>query len=203
MVSTVDFEATAPATPRRPWTERIVKRRVHITFIIFAIVVIWSLAAGVQPHDLTNAQDVQSWAGLALVLAGLAIRSWAAGTLHKHAELTTVGPYSLVRNPLYIGSMLMMVGFCILIGQGRVLWMLAGPFLLLFLGTVKHEERLLSAQFGAAWQAYAASTPRFIPRTLLVRAGNWSVKQWRKNREYQAVAATALGLVCLQLWQQL
>jgi len=199
MISTVNFEST---TSRPTWSDCIVKRRVHITFFVAVIVVIWSFVAGVQPHDLTNVRDVQSWAGALLVIAGLAIRSWAAGTLHKHAELTTVGPYSLVRNPLYIGSMMMIVGFFILIGQSGFLWLIAGAFSLIFLAAVKNEERVLAAQYGDAWTAYAASTPRFIPRRLIPATGKWSLRQWRRNREYQAVAATALGLLGLQLWQQ-
>lgn len=197
MMSTADGNIA----PQHDWAARIVKRRVHITFAVGAILVVGSLMAGVQPHDLTNLGDVQSWIGVLLVGGGLAIRSWAAGTLRKYAELTTVGPYSIVRNPLYIGSMLMLIGFCILIGQGRLVWLIVGPFALLFLSTIKQEEGILSAQYGAVWQQYAAATPRFLPRTLAVRTGQWSAYQWRRNREYQAVAATVLGLVGLQLWQ--
>lgn len=203
MISTVNFDSTDVTASRPTWTACVVKRRVHITFVVAVIVVIWSFVAGVQPHDLTNVRDVQSWAGAFLVIAGLAIRSWAAGTLHKHAELTTVGPYSLVRNPLYIGSMMMIVGFFILLGQSGFVWLFAGAFSLIFLAAVKNEERMLAAQYGAAWTAYAAATPRFIPRRLIATTGKWSLRQWRHNREYQAVAATALGLLGLQLWQQI
>ena len=201
MVSTLHFSA-ATSTGPRPWCARLAKRRVHITFIVAATLVVGSLVAGVRPHDLTNVYDVQSWAGGLLVIAGLAIRSWAAGTLHKHAEVTTVGPYALVRHPLYVGSMLMIVGFCILIGQGGVVWLIAGTFSMLFFAAVNQEERTLAEKFGPAWTNYAAATPRFIPRRLTIRNGSWSLQQWRRNREYQAVAATALGLLGLQLWQQ-
>lgn len=202
MVSTLHFSAATSAKPHRPWCARLAKRRVHITFIVAATLVVGSLVAGVRPHDLTNVYDVQSWAGCLLVIAGLAIRSWAAGTLHKHAEVTTVGPYSLVRHPLYVGSMLMIVGFCILIGQGGFVWLIAGMLSLLFIAAVNHEERTLAEKFGDAWTNFAAVTPRFIPRRLTTSAGAWSFQQWRRNREYQAVAATALGLLGLQLWQQ-
>jgi protein-S-isoprenylcysteine O-methyltransferase Ste14 len=203
MVSTLHFSAATSGTSQTPWCTRIVKRRVHITFAVAATLICSSLIAGAPPRDLTNMADVHAWAGVALVLAGLAIRSWAAGTLHKDAEVTTVGPYSLVRNPLYIGSMLMIVGFCILIGQETLLLLIAPTFALLFAATVSHEERALAKRFGAAWHSYAAVTPRFFPRRMIPSDSHWSLKQWRKNREYQAVVATALGLVGLQLWQQL
>ena len=201
MVSTLHFSAATSTRPQE-WCARLVKRRVHITFIVAATLVVGSLVAGVRPHDLTNVYDVQSWAGGLLVIAGLAIRSWAAGTLHKHAEVTTVGPYALVRHPLYVGSMLMIIGFCILIGAGRFVWLIVAMLALLFLAAVNHEERTLAEKFGAAWTTYAAATPRFIPRRLTIRNSFWSLQQWRRNREYQAAAATALGLLGLQLWQQ-
>jgi protein-S-isoprenylcysteine O-methyltransferase Ste14 len=203
MISTLHFNAATPSTSQNPWCDRLVKRRVHITFVVAATLILGSLIAGARPHDLTNIYDLHAWAGVALVLAGLAIRSWAAGTLHKDAEVTTVGPYSLVRNPLYIGSMLMIVGFCILIGQEGCVWLIAATFAALFYAAVSHEERVLAKRFGAAWSSYAAATPRFIPRRLVASGGNWSLRQWRRNREYQAVAGAALGLLGLQLWQRL
>jgi protein-S-isoprenylcysteine O-methyltransferase Ste14 len=201
MVSTLQFSAATSTRPQQ-WCTRLVKRRVHITFIVAATLVVGSLVAGVRPHDLTNVYDVQSWAGGLLVIAGLAIRSWAAGTLHKHSEVTTVGPYALVRHPLYVGSMLMIVGFCILIGPGGFVWLIVAMFALLFFAAVNQEERTLAEKFDAAWTTYAAATPRFIPRRLTISASAWSLQQWRRNREYQAAAATALGLLGLQLWQQ-
>lgn len=182
---------------------RLVKRRVHITLVFFAAVVFWSLASGVRPHDLTDVRDIQSWIGLALVVFGVVIRSWAAGTLRKHAELTTVGPYSLIRNPLYVGSFMLMVGYCMLIGQAYNLCIVAGPFALLFLYTVRHEEKILAEQYGSVWNSYADVTPRFIPRRLLAHSGNWSIRQWKKNREYQAALAAAVGLLALQAYQSL
>jgi len=52
--------------------------------------------------------------GLILILIGEAVRIWAAGHLQKNEVLTVSGPYSYVKNPLYIGSILITAGFCIL-----------------------------------------------------------------------------------------
>ncbi|WP_428308790.1 methyltransferase family protein [Lacipirellula sp.] len=193
--------ATTWATLGSRVAAALVKRRVPLTSAFFVAMVALGFAAGVQPRDLTSLQDPQTLAGLSLVLAGAAIRSWAAGTLRKHAELTTVGPYSLMRNPLYAGSMMMMVGFCVLVGQFSMAWVVAPIFTLLFGVAVMHEEAKLRAQYGAAWDSYAKSTPRVIPRRLIVHAGAWSLKQWKKNREYQATLAACLGLVLIQAWQ--
>jgi protein-S-isoprenylcysteine O-methyltransferase Ste14 len=179
----------------------IVRRRVRITSIVFATLLTASVLKGNRPHDLTNLHETKSVVGLGLILAGLAIRSWAAGILHKGSQLTTVGPYAIIRNPLYLGSFMMMVGFGTLIDQWQI-WIALTPFLVLFVYAVKAEERLLAERFGQAWIDYEKCTPRFIPRRLYApNAGRWEFQQWVGNREYQAVSAAAIGLLALKAWQ--
>src|SRR5262245_4513797 len=54
--------------------------------------------------------------GLPLVLAGSLLRTWAAGHLLKTKELTLTGPYAYTRNPLYVGTFLIGMGFAIAAG---------------------------------------------------------------------------------------
>src|SRR5690606_30753053 len=51
--------------------------------------------------------------GLPVSLAGLALRTWAAGHLAKNERLATEGPYAHTRNPLYIGTSLVAAGLAI------------------------------------------------------------------------------------------
>ncbi len=179
----------------------IVRRRVRITSIVFVTLLGASVVNGARPHDLTNLHETKSIVGLGLVFAGLAIRSWAAGILHKGSKLTTIGPYAIIRNPLYVGSFMMMAGFGALIDQWQI-WIALTPFLVLFVYAVKTEERLLAKHFGQAWCDYAKRTPRFVPRRLTgATAGKWDFRRWIGNREYRAVSAAAIGLVALKVWQ--
>ena len=57
--------------------------------------------------------------GAAIVVIGLAVRAIASGQLNKNEQLATSGPYSYTRNPLYLGSLLIGVGFAL---AGRNLW---------------------------------------------------------------------------------
>ena len=178
-----------------------VRRRVGLTLLVFLVLVVEDMIEGVRPHDITNLRDLNSAIGMGLVLTGLALRSWAAGILHKQSKLTTHGPYAVIRNPLYIGSFLLMVGFCLLIDDVENIWFVMGPFLLLFLLQVRDEEHRLAARFGVTWDRYARSTPRFIPRSLAaIRLGGWSRAQWINNREYRAVASIIVGLAGLAIW---
>ena len=148
-----------------------------------------------------NVADLNSVLGLALVVGGLALRSWAAGILHKTTELTTSGPYALIRHPLYVGSFMMMVGFCSLIGDRENIWFVLGPFAFMYVVKLLHEERSLSKKFGARWQEYVRVVPRFVPTRLPTNGfAAWKGRQWFTNREYQAVAATALGLMAIEAW---
>ncbi len=180
----------------------LIRRRIMLSAILFTALVTQDVVLGYKPHDLTNLRDPVSVVGVLLILSGLAIRSWAVGILRKDAELTMTGPYRLIRNPLYLGSFMMMFGFCGLIDDPKNLCVILGPILLIYILKVRQEERLLSQRFPAQWPEYASSTPRFLPR--IARANltaNWSVKHWMHSREYHAVAAVMVALVMIKAWQ--
>ena len=84
-----------------------------VLFIVFAKPTVWTLVSG----------------GIVAVL-GLAIRAWASGHIQKAKVLAISGPYAHTRNPLYLGSFLMGVGFTIAAG----VWWLALAFVALYLG---------------------------------------------------------------------
>jgi len=91
-------------------------------------------------------------------------KNWAlvARTLTDHTLVQT-GPFAIVRNPIYVALFAFMIAMAIAFGHTRNL-ILGVP--LYALGTwmrVAHEERLLRAQFGAAYEDYAARVKRFVP----------------------------------------
>src|SRR4051812_28446814 len=112
--------------------EFVVRRRVRLTGILFVSLLAEDVWNHTDPRNLANLTDYKVLLGLGLVLGGLMLRSWAAGTLHKRTELTMSGPYGLVRHPLYIGSFMMMVGFCQLIDDAENIWFVVGPILALY-----------------------------------------------------------------------
>lgn len=180
----------------------VIHRRVRITAIMFVLLLIEDVWNRTDPHNLTNLTDYKVLLGLGLVFSGLALRSWAAGTLHKRTELTMSGPYGLVRHPLYTGSFMMMVGFCQLIDDRENIWFVMGPILALYIYRAINEEKFLANKFPNQWADFARKVPRFFPRRLPKQLfSTWDLKQWIHNREYQAVSAVVLGLIALQIWQ--
>ena len=144
--------------------------------------------------------------GGVIAFVGLIIRGAASGHLRKYEELVTSGPYARTRNPLYFGSAFLAAGFAL---AGHSWWaagIVIGYFALFYSAVMRNEERDLRARYGAAFDEYAAHVPLFFPRITTARevasrkAFSWP--QYRRNREYQALLGTILGLgvVCLRMW---
>jgi protein-S-isoprenylcysteine O-methyltransferase Ste14 len=143
-----------------------------------------------QPHPLSLA------IGGAISVLGLAIRAWASGHIRKNDALATSGPYAYTRNPLYLGSFLLGLGFTI--GSGW--WPLGIVFAALFLGiyfpVMRVESATLGEIFGTAYQRYASEVPLFFPRFTRFRTeANQSTRfdsgLYMRYREYRAT----LGLL--------
>lgn len=134
--------------------------------------------------------------GGAVALLGLALRAWAAGHIRKNAALATSGPYAHTRNPLYLGSFLLGVGFTLAAGR----WWLGGVFAALFLGiylpVMRVEGATLAELFGDEYRRYARAVPLFFPRLTPYRDTGapdtrFDAKLYLRYREYRA----ALGLL--------
>lgn len=182
--------------------QRMVRRRIMLSVVLFGGLLLLDFLQGDEPRDVSAITQPAVALGWLSILLGLGLRSWAAGTLRKQKVLAVGGPYGLVRNPLYVGSFAMMIGFGLLVADWWVVPVLAGPVAWLYWRTVRSEEQRLAELFPQEWPAYAASVGRFVPRRLVLVPGEWSLRQWLANREYQAWLGTALALVALKLWRQ-
>src|SRR5689334_19238126 len=79
--------------------------------------------------------------GLAVILCGELLRIWAAGHLKKEEILTTGGPYRFIRNPLYLGSLLIGLGFFLISDSYWILLLIALYFLISYIPVIRYEER--------------------------------------------------------------
>jgi protein-S-isoprenylcysteine O-methyltransferase Ste14 len=131
--------------------------------------------------------------GLPVSLLGLLLRAWATGHLQKNIRLAEGGPYAYVRNPLYLGTLLVAAG--LVIASRR--WLLAGlftaVFVLIYLPVIELEEQHLSklfSNFAAYSKQVSALWPTPHPRKSDVRY-QWSL--YMRNREYQALLGFLAG----------
>jgi protein-S-isoprenylcysteine O-methyltransferase Ste14 len=135
-------------------------------------------------------------AGAALVVLGSIVRMYASGFIVKNKQLATVGPYSVVRHPLYTGNGLILIGFVIACGVwwaipvGILFWWLFYPV------TIAYEDAKLERIFGDAWRQWSVTVPAVIPRRIWPRGGGgWSfMTSLRENYEPVVMAFT---LACI------
>ncbi len=134
---------------------------------------------------------------LALVLPGLWLRGYASGYVKKNQELTTTGPYAWVRNPLYLGSILIAAGFAVALLSWAVALALTVMFVAIYVPVIASEERFLRATF-PGFDAYCRRVPRLIPRPFPatqsagVERGRFSWSLYLKHREYNALIGAIL-----------
>jgi protein-S-isoprenylcysteine O-methyltransferase Ste14 len=142
---------------------------------------------------------------LALVLPGLWLRGYAAGYVKKNRELTVTGPYAHVRNPLYLGSMLIAAGFAVALLSWPVALVLGVGFTVIYVPVIASEERFLRATF-SGFDDYCRQVPRLIPRLSPAPdpgggkvTGAFSLSLYVRHREYNAAIGATLLYVSLLL----
>ncbi len=144
--------------------------------------------------------------GAVIALAGSAVRASgvaAAGTGTRRRSrrvdaLVSHGVFAWVRNPLYIGNLLLWAGVLV----ATEAWTLApwalGSFALIYAFIVWYEEGVLESHFGPSYVEYKARVPRWIPRPPAVRthgAHDWA-RAWGKEW-HSAAAFAAITLAML------
>jgi len=155
-----------PATLRRMggWLFR------HRTSIPLPIAVaLLLIPASTSPSFLSTSQF---GAGVLIVAAGEAVRLWAVhhiGAISRTRSdrlgpLIATGPFALVRNPLYLGNILLWVGFAL---GAHLLWL--APIIVALLAfeyhaIVRWEETLLAERLGEPYRRYVQRVPRWLPR---------------------------------------
>ena len=103
--------------------------------------------------------------GIILIAIGESIRIWAAGHLQKNEVLTVSGPYAYVKNPLYIGSILIAAGFCILADNIYLLTIATFAFCFHYIPYKKRVEGdRLRKIFGPQYEDYDQKVPEYIPQ---------------------------------------
>jgi protein-S-isoprenylcysteine O-methyltransferase Ste14 len=147
-------------------------------------------------------------AGSLVAGVGLFVRALAAGHLRKREALAHTGPYARTRNPLYLGSGFMAAGFALAARSWIGAGLLALYFAVFYAQVMRREESELRAQYGQAFDDYAATVPLFWPKLRLKTAAHgsrFSFSQYLRNREYNAAIGATLTIVvlaALALWRR-
>lgn len=139
--------------------------------------------------------------GALVTLGGEWLRLWAAGHLRKNKQLTTTGPYSYVKNPLYIGTLLITIGYS---AMAQNIYIMIGGFVWFFIYYApykkKQENEKLVGSFGDAWTVYDKAVPDYLPRLTPYpgRGSNrWSYEVVKENSEHETAIGVFIGFAVL------
>jgi protein-S-isoprenylcysteine O-methyltransferase len=117
--------------------------------------------------------DPTTWIAFCVMIAGLALRTWAVVllgpwftwnvTVQAGQRLVRRGPYRLIRHPSYLGALLTFVASCVVLRSWVVAPLAVLALCVAFLRRIRYEEALLT-QTLAGYDAYVARTGRLLPR---------------------------------------
>ncbi len=133
-------------------------------------------------------------AGSVVVMAGEALRVWAAGHVSKSREVTASGPYRFVRHPLYVGSSVMGLGLALACRSLVVGAVIAVYLVTTLSAAIGREEAFLLRTFGSEYDRYR--------RGLMVGPEErraFSIQQAIANHEHRALAGIAVAVLLLIL----
>lgn len=141
--------------------------------------------------------SVSLMAGALLSLLGEALRFWAVGCAGEPTRkqeldaprLVIGGPYAMVRNPLYLGTILNGMGVAVAAAggyaplQAAALLLYAGCGLAGIYGSIiPLEEKFLLEQFGEEYRRYRERVPALVPTQWKWQAGSGSFELSRALR---------------------
>ncbi len=157
--------------------------------------------------------DDELWEGLCLAVSacGLLVRALTVGyapaetsgrnaRAQRAASLNTLGAYSLVRHPLYVGNFLIWMGIALYPHQWLVVLVCVALYWLYYERIIVAEEAFLADKFGDAFLQWAERTPAFVPTFRNFRAPDrhFSLRTVLK-REYPAFSGTIFTLFILEV----
>jgi protein-S-isoprenylcysteine O-methyltransferase Ste14 len=157
--------------------------------------------------------------GLVLTFLGESLRFWGvayAGSLTRVTgsvgapEVVVAGPFSYVRNPLYIGNILMYTGVGIM-ANAITPWLVLIAlvyFVVQYSLIVSLEEEFLEKEFGAGYLEFKKNVPRFFPRVRpyvdpvqAQQKPSWAEAVRSERRTFQAIVLVMLLLILIWSWR--
>ena len=130
-------------------------------------------------------------------------RGGKAGKVYA-SHLVQGGMYGQMRNPMYVGNVLIAVGMSLFSGAPFAYFVAVPLFVLIYQAIIVTEENYLHRQFGKEYEAYCARVPRFFPS---FRYGLRSFEGMRYNwkralrQDLSTITALLLGLCLLPIWR--
>jgi protein-S-isoprenylcysteine O-methyltransferase len=117
--------------------------------------------------------EIVGWAGVALMVDGIALRHWAGRTLGAYftrtlrvqdsQHIVTDGPYQIIRHPGYAGALLLWVGAVCATANWPAIAVVTPIIIGAYVYRIRCEETMLASTFGEQYEMYQARTWKLVP----------------------------------------
>ena len=166
------------------------RKRVFSGFVIAIVFLVFS-----RPTPVTLA------VGLSVALIGVLLRAWACGHLRKSSELDVSGPYAHTRNPLYLGTFIIALGFGVASGSWWLFLLIVAYIGSIYFPVMNVEAVVLEERLGGEYSEYAANVPLLFPRLTAWKKSDrpFDFQLYLKNGEYNAAIGFAVASIFLAL----
>jgi protein-S-isoprenylcysteine O-methyltransferase Ste14 len=169
-------------------------------------------AVGVLLVVVTNVEWQTYCLGVPPIVAGLVLRAWGTGHLIKNDRFIVTGPYAHVRHPLYLGTILVGVGFSLMFGGWTSLAAMCAVLPWFSLLYFPRKERLESARleslYGPVFRSYREQVPALLPRLRPWKPNSadfeqfetrlhWTFACYDNNNELGTLLAVLVGMMAL------
>jgi len=101
--------------------------------------------------------------GLMVSLIGELFQAWCLATIKTQKQLTVVGPYMFIRNPMYIGRFFLVFGILMMTGNPWIMLLFTVVYYFYMVNRVKREEKVLLELFGKDYEDYCRDVHPYIP----------------------------------------
>lgn len=144
--------------------------------------------------------------GIGFIIAGVLVRLWSNGYAIKNDKLTISGPYAFVRNPLYLGTFLITLGFVIALNMGWLGVLFLAALSIAYYYTIQGEQGMLAAKFGETYRKYREKVPAMVPCFIPYTEGEkwpFNLKRLLDSKEHKPVFWIVILLVIFHLKSRL
>ena len=146
------------------------KKRIQIDSSLLFLIILFTGFLYMNRHIYfisPGADNVLDFLGMIVILKGVLLRMGARGHKKAHSRegdrLVETGPYVLTRNPMYLGSFLIGVGFALVVWPWWSWPIFAAFFYMRFIVQILQEEKHLARLFPNDFTAYCQRAPRLLP----------------------------------------
>ncbi|MCX6558770.1 MAG: isoprenylcysteine carboxylmethyltransferase family protein [Candidatus Aminicenantes bacterium] len=157
-------------------TEKLIKYRSFIGFLCLVAMLLLAIP---------SARSI--FGGFLLMMMGMFFRAWSSGHINKDKELATEGPYSLTRNPLYFGSLILGSGIAVACNRPIDYLIFIVYYFAFFTFLIAIERKRMRKRFGRQYEDWAKQANLFFPKIKKVHKSNFNIAFYMKNREYRVL----------------